>query len=393
MIHGAQRSTVDRLTLKAVGACAIALLISLGGCDRPASDQQSSQVPANTHTSDAKTVQVAAVRKLDRARTYTLAGTTRAASRAQLSFQVNGTLTQRSVDLGTRVKKGEVLARLSQPELKPEAAAAAASVRQMSSQLAQARRNLARVKTLVSKDAATQQELEDARSRRDSLVAGLARARAQSRRASNSAHELTLKAPIDGTVDRVMFEPGEFVPAGQPVIALSGARKLEVEIGVPEQLIGTLTLGEAANLSLPFFDNRPIKGIVTRVSAGTGGDGRLFRVVISLPDQTNLRPGLSVEWHIKGARQTGLLVPANAVASPGSSHHPRVYVVRAGVVHSVPVTLGELFGDQVSVRGALQPGEQVVTVGLDNLSDGRAVAVPDNTHRARQSTADGEASE
>jgi len=327
-----------------------------------------------------KTVRVGQVEWLDTAQTYALTGVTRASERAQLSFQVSGTLSKRPVDLGSQVAKGELMAQLSQPELKPAAAAAAANVDQIASELAQARRDLARVRTLVDKDAATGQELENARSRRDSLSASLAGARADSQRARNSASELRLISPIAGSVEQVYFEPGEFVSAGQPVVSLSGAQSLEVEIGVPEQLVGTLTTGKKAQLTLPFFDDRSVQGTITRVSPAAGGVGQLFNVVISL-EAAQLRPGLSVEWHIEGPRRHGLLLPARAIASPGASHKPRVYVVRDGVVHAVPVSLGVLIGNKARVQGQLNAGDNVVVVGLNNLTDGQTVHVLDRGNR------------
>lgn len=310
----------------------------------------------------------------DTAQTYALTGTTRASERAQLSFQVSGTLSKRTVDLGSQVHKGELIAQLSQPELEPAADAAAANVDQIRSQLAQARRDLSRVQTLVERDAATPQELDNARARRDSLAANLAGARADSRRARNSANELKLVTPISGSVEQVYAEPGEFIAAGQPVVALSGAQSLEVEIGVPEQLVGTLATGQSARLTLPFFEDRPVQGTITRVSSAAGDTGQLFAVLIRL-DDTQLKPGLSVEWHIQGPKQRGLLVPATAVARPGASNQPRVYIVKNGVAHAVSVTLGVLIGDQARVAGELAAGDAVVIVGLNNLSDGQPVRV------------------
>lgn len=329
-------------------------------------------------TARAKPVRVAPVTDNDSAQVYSLTGMTRAARRAQLAFQVSGQLAERPVGIGSTVESGDLVARLTQPELQPAADAAAAALERSSTQLAQAQRDLERVERLVAQNAATLQELENARARRNSLAAERERARAQRQRAQNSAGELRLIAPIDATVEQVFFEPGEFVRAGQPVVALSGENAVEVEIGVPERLLAAVEPKQPAQLTLPFFDDRPVTGTVVRVARSAGRPGELFSAVIRIDDDTRLRAGLSVAWHVREPPQQGLLVPTTAVARPGGTGEPVVFCVRDGKAVPVAVKLGEIVGDRVRVDGDLARGENVVTVGLNNLTAGRAVHVLDD---------------
>lgn len=363
------KSRAARHISKIIPAASLGLVIWLSAC-QPSGDT------AVTPADQTKAVRVARVQSDRRPEAYTLTGVTQATDRATLAFQISGQMVERPVDIGSHVKTGDLIARLDQPELQPAAASAKAEVQRLQSQLAQARQDVSRVRTLYQKDAATQQALDNAATRQATLAAQLASARAQSRRAANSADELKLRAPIAGDIEQVFFQPGEFVPAGQPVVSLSGAQALEVQIGLPERLIDSIHPGDSAQLSLPFFNDRPIQGTLTRVSPAAGA-GQLFQAVISVSSDAHLRPGLSVEWHLKAANGPGLLVPSNAIASPGDSHRPRVYVVRDDRVHAVPVSLGELVGDRVRVTGDLTAGDAVVTVGLNNLSDGRSVRVLD----------------
>jgi RND family efflux transporter MFP subunit len=359
-----------------LGACATALVLALtvgqAGCS------QGDSSPDRGAAVAPKAVRVAPVANNERARVFSLTGTTRAASRARLAFQVSGQLAERPVRIGSEVASNDLIARLSQPELRPAATAAKADVRQLSTQFAQAKRDLARVEKLVAQDAATRQELENTQARRDSLAAQLASAQARSDRAQNSADELRLTAPIAGTVEQVFFEPGEFVPAGQPVVALSGKQSLEVEIGVPESLLAEVSTGDAAVLTLPFFDGREIQGTVSQLARAAAGPGQLFAAVITLEPDAELRAGLSVNWRIAAQPKPSLVVPATAVASPGGTDAPRVYRVRDGVATAVAVQPGEIVGENVLVSGDLQVGDNVVTVGLNNLSSGRQVRVLDD---------------
>ena len=361
------------LSAGCAGVLLLAFTLAMAGCSGPADSQEQPQAAAAD-----KPVRVAQVARNQRARVFSLTGTTRAASRARLAFQVSGQLSERPVRIGSAVEKNDLIARLSQPELGPAATAAKADVRQLSTQFAQAERDLARVEKLVAQDAATRQELENTRARRNTLSAQLASARAQSERAQNSADEQRLTAPIAGTVEQVFFEPGEFVPAGQPVVALSGEQSLEVEIGVPENLLGEVAVGDSATLTLPFFDDREVRGTVSQLARAAQGAGQLFAAVITLDAGSDLRAGLSVNWRVESEPSDSLMVPASAVASPGGTDTPRVYRVRDGIATAVPVEPGEIVGENVLVTGDLAVGDAVVTVGLNNLSSGRRVRVLDD---------------
>lgn len=319
-------------------------------------------------------VEVAEVAEIATDRDFALTGVTRAADRAQLAFQVSGRLAERSVSIGDKVAKGDPIARLEQPELRPAAAAARAQAAQLATQLAQAERDLARVRDLYAQQAATKQELESAQSQRDGLAAALRRARAEADRAERLLAETDITAPVAGTVAQVHYEAGEFVPAGQTVVELSGGGSLEVEIGLPETLLSEVAVGDEARLTLPLLGGG-VTGRVTELAAASPGPGRLFPAVITLAPRPDLRPGITVAWHLHAAGGRQLTVPVAAIASTGGRSQPRVFRVENGVVRAVPVTLGVVVGERVAVAGELAGGDRVVTLGLDGLVDGRAVEV------------------
>ena len=202
------------------------------------------------------------------------------------------------------------------------------------------------------------QQLDDARTQRDALAAQLQQARAEAERASQSAEQQRLTAPIAGTVTDVFYEPGEFVPAGQPVIALSGAGGLEARFGVPEQLVG---------------DGRPLTGRLVRLARATTGPGQLFQAQIHIDDTANVRAGESVVWHVHGPSRDDLLAPIAAVARIGTARGAVVYVIRDGIAHRVPVIPGAVVDDRVRLNGDLKSGDTVAVAGLSHLADGRAV--------------------
>ncbi len=336
---------------------------------------QSDQAAPAKPQSHVKTVRVAPVERADAARSFALTGVTRAAERASMAFQVSGNLDKRTVDLGDEVEAGDLIATLSNPSAKPQVSAARARVAELETRLAQARRDEQRVQSLFDQSAATREEIEQTRAQRDALQATLNNGQAQLSLAQRILGENRLTAPVAGVVEHIFFEPGEFVPAGRPVAAISGSGVMEVEIGVPENLINDIEIGQPAKLRLPLFDDRKIQGRVSELASAAGGAGQLFQVVITLDEGQNLRAGLTVEWAVQSSRPDQLMVPIAAVVSPGGGAGARVYRVVNGKAQAVPVKLGTIVDERVVVEGDLSDGELVIVVGLNNLADGRAVEV------------------
>ena len=346
-----------------LGPLAVAL-VALAGCysDAPKSQPENDVL-----------VRTARVTRAESAQTYRLTGVTQAAKRADLSFQVSGRLAERNADVGDAVERGGLLARLDTPQLDPARDAAKASVQRLETQLANARESTARTARLVEQDAATQQQLDDARTQRDSLAAQLAQARAEVSRATRSADQQRLTAPIAGSVTDVFFQPGEFIPAGQPVMALSGAGGLEARFGVPEQLVPGLTSGQRVRLSLPLGSGGTLTGRLIRLARATGGPGQLFRAVIHIDDTGEVGPGESVVWHVRARARNDLLVPIAALARIGRAQTAVVYVIEDDIARRVPVTPGALVDARVRVSGDLAAGDAVAVAGLSHLTDGQTI--------------------
>jgi RND family efflux transporter MFP subunit len=344
---------------------ALAVLAVLAGCgDASGSD------PAVS----ARSVRVSEVRSEERAREVRISGVTRAARRATLAFLVSGTLHERAVDLGQRVAAGDVLARVYDPTLGPAVAAADARVRELDTRLEQLERDVSRATELRERALISEEDLERVRTERGATRAARDLAAANLAEARNRLDEATIRAPFDGTVDAVLFEPGEFVAAGQPVVRLSGNGPIEVELEVPESLISRFLPGRGVRLTLPFLDQREVEGEVGHVGDSGGQAGGLFPVEIALAAAPGLRPGLTVELVLELSGKPSLVVPLAAILDPGTGR-PRVFRTRDGRVESVFVEVGQLYGDRVAIEGDLAVGDEVVVTGLGSLTPGQAVEI------------------
>lgn len=301
------------------------------------------------------------------------AGVVRARQRAELTFQVSGTLHERPVEIGQQVAPGEVLATLRNPQLVPARDSARARLREIEAQLRQAEQEYQRAVTLRERGVLSEQDLEQLEARRDALEAGRGTARAAVSEAEQLLREGELRAPFAGTVEAVLAEPGEFVSAGRPVVRLSSAQGLEVEVRVPETLRTGLQPGD----ELPVWrvmerGSEPLAGVVTEIGRGSRR-GELYPLVVSIEDPA-LVPGVAVEVGVYRGRREALALPVLAVFR--SSDGPAVFRVRDSIAERVPVAVLQLAGEQVLVGGEhLQAGDQVVYAGLSRLVPGDRVEI------------------
>lgn len=346
----------------------LAALVMLTGCR--------GNDPAQTATAAPVTVRVAPVANSEGlAPTLRFAGIVQASQRATLTFQVSGNLRERRVELGQRVAKGDVLARLFNPGLEPARASAAARLDELVTQLDQAEREWLRSSRLREKGVVSEQALEQITARRDGLKASVATARAALAEADQMMAESVLTAPFSGRVVALMVEQDEFVAAGQPVIKLAEPEAREVEIRMPAYLLDQVAVGQMVpvwpvqNRQLP-----PESGQVTEVAQAGAERGQLHPVLVTLPAGAGLAVGEPVEVGVTPDITGQLTVPVLAVmrASDGNS----VFRVRGNSAQRVTVAVQRIIGEQVVVSSdGLAAGDQVVYAGLTRLADGDSVEI------------------
>ncbi|PKM23233.1 MAG: efflux RND transporter periplasmic adaptor subunit [Gammaproteobacteria bacterium HGW-Gammaproteobacteria-14] len=321
----------------------------------------------------AVTVRVASVSSGEAQEPLRFAGVVRARQRAELTFQVSGTLQERSVELGSSVSAGMLLARLQNPQLLPARDSARARLREAEAQARQAEQEYQRGLPLRERGVLSEQNIEQLQARRDATRAAVDTARASLAEAEQLVREGELRAPFGGVVEAVLAEPGEFVAAGQPVMRISSPQGLEVEVRIPE----SLRVGIEPGMPLPVWrvmdrDSVALTGVVAEIGRGSRR-GELYPLVVSL-DEASLVPGVAVEVGVSRKVMEALALPVLAVVR--SADGTAVFRVRNSIAERVPVTVLQLAGEQVLVRSdAIVAGDQVVYAGLSRLLDGDTVVV------------------
>lgn len=317
-------------------------------------------------------MEVAPVEASPNAEPLVFSGSVRARDRAQLSFLVGGRIRVRSVEVGDRVDRGQMLARLDDTPFSLAVAAASARLAETESQAAQWARDLGRAERLAHRGAAGNEEVEK-------LKAGLLRVRAardaapaQRNEAQRQLKETRLSAPFAGTVLAMYRETTEMTSVGTPVVELSAEDGFEVELMVPEGVRARLSLDSPVEIRWPLADMPHVKGRLTSLGRGARGPAGLFPVVITLPPVDHLAPGFTAEVTLHAQTDTPLTVPLAAVANPGGGT-PFVFVVKNERALRVPVEVGRLNHERIGVKGKLQIGDEVIVSGHASLLNGEAV--------------------
>lgn len=305
------------------------------------------------------------------------AGVARPRQRANLSFQVGGTIASRFAEIGEQVDAGEVVARLYNPQLGPAAQAAQARLAQLVNDAEQAERDLARLQQIYERELLAIQDLEQQRTLLRSTQSAVDNARAIVNQNQQLQRESELRAPFAGRIEQVLLEPGEFAQPGQAVMRMSAEDGLEVEVQVPPRFLSGLTLGD----SLPVWNGlsgESYAAIVSEIGEGSSGRSALYPLVVSL-QHTTLRSGEAMEVGVSYQRGAGLRIPLNAVMR--SAQGLTVFRVDTDSggnnrVSRVPVVVDRISGDQVQLQpGNLSVGDQVVFAGLTRLAEGDRVTI------------------
>ena len=314
-----------------------------------------------------------------------------ARTKASVSAKIPGRLEYLGVAEGTRVKLGEVIARIESGEFAAQLASARARAAETEAQQVQAKRDFERAKTLRGQGLNSDADLENAETRVSVLDAQINAAHAEVELARVNLENTQVRAPFDGTVLRKDAEVGEIVaPASAgggltrtAIVTMADLGTLEVEVDVNEAYIAQIHNEQAARITLDAYPDTSFAGRVRQVVPTADRQKATVQVKVSILDRD---PSILPEMGAKvvflragaGAPVTAaprrVTVPAGAVVTTGNGS--RVWVLEDGKVSAREVEVGPEHGDQVEIRKGLAGGESVVVdppAGLKNGARVRAI--------------------
>lgn len=286
-------------------------------------------------------------------------GEVRARTESALAFRIGGKLVDRRVDVGARVRAGQVLARLDAADQQLAAAQAEANH-------ALADAELKRTQELRQKNFISAAAL-------DAKQTAATAAAAQAKLAKNQTAYTALTADAAGVVSAVLAEPGQVVGAGQAIVRLARNGEREIAIAVPESRLSTVKVSAGGTAQL--WDGREFAGRVREVAPAADPATRTFAVRFALAEApADLPLGLSATVRFTQTATTEIIVPLAAILQQGDQ--PAVWIIGAdGAVRQQPIVVARYSDAGAIVASGLNAGETIVAAGAFKLSNGEKVRV------------------
>jgi RND family efflux transporter MFP subunit len=354
-------------------------------------------------------VAVARVVRADLSRSLALTAEFEPFQEIDVMAKVTGYVRVINVDIGDRVREGQVLATLEIPEMQDELARAAAAIDEAQAELAASRDELERAQSahqaahlsysrvldvsrrepglvpqqevdeVHSRDLVAEAQVSGARSRISASEQRIRVAQAEQARFKTMSQYLTITAPFSGVVTKRYANIGSLVQAGtsmqsMPVVRLSENGLLRLALPVPESAVPVIRLGEPVDVQVPAM-KRAFPGKVARFADKVDEATRTMKTEVDVPNPSLvLIPGMYAEVDLITEQKRGALaIPVEALDVSGTG--ARVFVVGpSGAIRVVPVVPGIETAQQVEIQsGDLKEGDRVVVGSRAGLKDGDPV--------------------
>ena len=305
-----------------------------------------------------------------------LPGSVQAFTDTPIYSRTNGYLKKWYFDIGSRVRKGDLLAEIETPEIDQQLDQSRAELERMQANADLAGVTSSRWQGLLAKHAVSQQEADQTRANYIAAQAAVDASRANVRRLEQLQSYERIIAPFDGVITARNTDIGDLIDAGsgssnpRELFHMDATHKLRVYVAVPEVFSDSIHDGETATLTQDSNPNESIPGTIVRNANAIDHATRTLNVEVDVDNSKGvLRPGAYVfaHFHLPAIGNT-VTIPSNTLLF--RSEGLRVGVVRGDRVQLVPVTIGHDFGNSVEITSGLTAADEVILDPPDSLASG-----------------------
>ena len=351
-------------------------------------------------------------------------GSLAANEQTDVAAETSGKVAAVGVDIGSSVKRGQVLVRLENADFKDRVAQAQAQLAQSQATLAQnlakiglrpgqrfvpenvpevraakaaldlADKNLHRYEKLIESGDVSRAIYDQQKSQRDQAAeqyqalihqaqqnyaavansqAAVDAAQTNLSLAKRNLTYTTVTAPMSGYISDRPADVGEYISPQQKVATIVNLNPLRVRIDVPEQAIPQIRVGENVSITVAAYTDRSFAGRVARVSPNVNSASRTLTVEADVQNpNAALKPGQFATVRVLLPQsEAAVLVPQRALRTISGSIY--VYVIKNGFAQQRLVQTGQTEGDLVEIKSGVNADEVVATSNVDQLNDGMAV--------------------
>lgn len=312
---------------------------------------------------------------------YESSATVKAKTESVVAARMMGTVTMLQVKEGDPVKAGQLLLTLDDRDVRQKINGARAALAEAESGVAAAARQkelaqttYGRFKNLFDGKALTKQELDEAETRMkvaeleyERLGEMVKRTRAGLAEARVYQDFTRVSSPVDGVVSTRRIELGTMAMPGVPLFTIEDNSSFRLEIGVNETLVDRLAPGLAVDVTIP-ATGMELSGKISDVVGAVDPRTRNFLVKIEVAGE-GLQSGMYAKVRIPVGKRSTILLPSAIIVEKGQLNG--VYTVDgSNLITYRLVRLGKVYGDKREILAGLQPGDKVITGGVDRAVDG-----------------------
>jgi RND family efflux transporter MFP subunit len=416
--------TKRNLKLAALVLLLIIAGIFVSSCGGSRANSRTDETAAEANTPAAVEVTTAAAIKRDLPRFFEATGSLAGDQQTDVAPQTSGKVAAVGVEIGSAVRRGQMLVKLDDAELNLRVEQAATQVEQAKANVKQAEekiglkpgqtfdpnrvaevaaakvaldlaeKNLRRAEKLIESGDVSRSFYDEQRARRDQLREQYDVALAQARQnyaavevartnVANAQSQLALArknlsyalivSPIDGFVSERTADLGEYVSPQQKVATVVRTNPLRIRIDIPEQAIPEVKVGQSVSVTTSAWPDKNFAGRVARIAPNVSAQSRTLTVEAEIDNSDGaLKPGQFATVRILQERaEPAVLVPSRAIVTDAGVS--RLFVIKDGHAEQRVVQLGQAEGDLVEIKNGVAADEQVATSGLERLSDGVSV--------------------
>jgi multidrug efflux pump subunit AcrA (membrane-fusion protein) len=402
----------------------IAAGVFLSSCGGSRATSRKEETPAEAAANTPVDVTTAAAIRRDLPRFFEATGSLAGDQQTDVAPQTAGKVVAVGVDIGSFVRRGQMLVKLDDAELKLRVEQAATQVAQAKANVRQAEekiglrsgqafdpnrvaevaaakvaydlaeRNFRRAEKLIESGDVSRSFYDDQRARRDQTKEQYDVAVAQARQnyagvdvartnVASAESQLALArknlsyslipAPIDGFVAERTADVGEYVSPQQKVATIVRTNPLRIKIDIPEQAIPEVRVGQSVSVTTSAWPDKNFAGRVARIAPSVSAQSRTLSVEAEIDNSSGaLKPGQFATVRILQERaEPAVLVPVRALVTEAGVS--RVFVIKNGRAEQRVIQTGQTEGDLIEVKNGVAADEQVATSGLERLSDGAPV--------------------
>ncbi|MGM9510445.1 efflux RND transporter periplasmic adaptor subunit [Larkinella sp. GY13] len=318
---------------------------------------EKNQMPTNTNT--AIPVTVAPVAEGAVSQQLVKTGNLIPFKEADITATTAGKVTQVNFDLGSSIRQGATLVQLDNKLKELSLEATRLNIEKL-------KKDVTRYTTLLAGNATTEIQLNETKYNYENAVN-------QAEQIQKQIADANVKAPISGRIVKKNIEPGEYITVGTVLGTVLDVARLKVQVPVNESDVYRLREGQTVRVSADVFPGKTFSGRISYI-APQGTEEHNYPVEITIDNAGGLKAGtfVNVDFSQK-SNQKALQIPRMALVE--SIKNPYVYVVNGNAVQKRIIKVGREFDDSIEVLEGLSAGDQVVTTGQLNLSDGKTVQI------------------